>query len=80
MSTEHNLAPLLAGFSFGRNSKAARALHRAALEANCRAGPGSVRRLDNDRGHVAFHGADHALVSHLAWRNNDRPGEPVNHC
>jgi len=33
------IAPLLAGFSFGRNSKAARALHRAALEANCRAGP-----------------------------------------
>ena len=40
------------------NSKAARALHRAALEANCRAGPGSVRRLDNERGYVAFHGAD----------------------
>ena len=26
-------------WGFGRNSKAARALHRAALEANCRAGP-----------------------------------------
>jgi hypothetical protein len=34
-----NPRPASAGFSFGRNSKAARALHRAALETNCRAGP-----------------------------------------
>ena len=26
----------------------------------------TIRRPDNERGHVAFHGADHALVSHLA--------------
>ena len=31
--------PASRGVFFGRHSKAARALHRAALETNCRAGP-----------------------------------------
>jgi hypothetical protein len=36
------------------NSKAARALRRAALETNCRTCSGSIRRLDNDPKRRAF--------------------------
>lgn len=38
----------------GDNSKAARALHRAALNTNCRALPGSVRHRINARRHAPF--------------------------
>jgi hypothetical protein len=38
----------------GDNSKAARALHRAALNTNCRALPGSVRHRINARRHALF--------------------------
>jgi hypothetical protein len=37
-------------------TKAARALHRAALETNCRLASGSIRHTDNGRARVTFQG------------------------
>jgi hypothetical protein len=43
------------------SSKAARALHRAALKTNCQTDSGSVRHLSNVRARAAFQSSVHAL-------------------
>jgi hypothetical protein len=55
-------------FTGAHSSKAARALHLAAFDTNCRTGSGSIHRLDNEYGRILFRCPPRTTAGAWTWR------------